>query len=242
MRLHYGCIYVHICIFISINAYLFLQREGTLTTENWATIQDKGKNRNCPSSQYRYLFSLYLNVYVYFFLLKTTKYCYTLYLLIRFVQPKTISKTLCICQDCHRGPITDPWLSQTWLLHCLRTQVAHIFCPKRLKQCPGSWGLGVSGNTGTHPSPFSQQRAWLSCDSLKQALRGLLRGKPSSPGAGHWFPSSGPTSWAKQNSAFANNRFFLLTTYIGQWQFSAETNHFHKCFQGVLWNTRSEEY
>lgn len=156
-----------------------------------------------------------------------------LYFIICFVQPKAISKMLCICQDCRRGPITDPRLSQTWLLHRLRTQVAHIFCPWRFTQCPGSRGLGEGGNTGAHPPPFSQRRAWLSRDPSQQAQRGFS-GEPSFPGAGHWLPSLGPTSWAKQNSAFANNRFLLLTTYIGQWAVWGWNKSFPQVFPGCF--------
>lgn len=158
------CRYIHIRIFVSINAYFFLQREGTWTIENWAMLQNQGKNRNCPSSQYHYLF------------FSTFKY---LHLSLKYKDYYMLYDMLCSTKDYfqnvlhmprlgHRGPITDPWLSQTWLLHRLRTQVARIFCPWRFKQCPGSRGLGEGGYTGAHPPPFSQQRAWRSRDSSKR--------------------------------------------------------------------------
>ena len=207
---------MHVCIYTYFYFYkhifLFAKRRH----------MDNGKLGNATKPGKKKKLSIipkplsFFSIFKYLHLSLKYKDCYTLYFIISFVQPKAISKMLCICQDCRRGPITDPRLSQTWLLHRLRTQVTRIFCPQRFKQCPGSWGLGEGGNTGAHPPPFSQQTAWLSRDPSQQAWRGFS-GKPSFPEAGLWLPSLGPTSWAKQNSAFANNRFLLLTTYIGQW-------------------------
>ena len=101
--------YIHIRIFVSINAYFFLQREGTWTIENWATLQNQGENRNCPSSQNHYLF------------FSTFKY---LHLSLRYKDYYMLYDMLCSTKDYfqnvlhmprlgHRGPITDPWLSQT---------------------------------------------------------------------------------------------------------------------------------
>lgn len=222
--------YVHIRIFVSINAYFFLQREGTWTIENWATLQNQGKNRNCPSSQNHYLF---FSTFKYLHHSLKYKDYYMLYFIICFVQPKTISKMFCICQDlvtgaplqtrsCPRHDFSIVW-EHRWLscsvLGGLNNVLAREALERRGTQAP-TLHLSVDREPGVHVTHHK--------------ARGGFSGEPSFPGAGHWLPSLRPTSWAKHNSAFANNRFLLLTTYISQWAVWGWNKSFPQVFPGCF--------
>lgn len=103
----------------------------------------------------------------------------------------------------------DHWVLQTCLRGCLRTQVASTLCPKR--------PLERSKHGRRRPSSQGADSQSTRLGSLQPSTRGFSPLQTRSPGAQHSFPSLGPTSWAKQNSAFTNNSFLLLSTSIGRW-------------------------
>ena len=150
--------------------------------------------------------------------------------MICFVQPKTISKMFCICQDLVTG---DPLQTRGCPRHDFSIVWEHRWLADSVLRGLNNVLAWESLEHGAHPPPFSQQRAWCSRDSSQEARRGFS-GKPSFPGAGHWLPSLRPTSWAKQNSAFANNRFLLLTTYISQWAVWGWNKSFPQVFPGCF--------
>lgn len=231
--------YVHIRIFVSINAYFILQREGTWTIENWAMLQNQGKNRNCPSSQNHYLF---FSTFKYLHLSLKYKDYYMLYFIICFVQPKTISKMFCICQDlvtgaplqtrgCPRHDFSIVW-EHRWLAYSvlggLNNVLAREAWEREGTQAP-TLHLLVNREPGSHVT-HHKRRGEVSVVNPPSLEQGT--------GSPVWGQQVGPNKTLRLQII----DFFCWPPTSARGQFGAETNHFHKCFQGVLWSTGSEEY
>lgn len=133
-------------------------------------------------------------------------------------------------------------LSRTGPLDCLRTQMAHTACPKSLTWHPGLWVTGKGGNAGARPPPPGNSQPGSPAAPGSNPWD-LLGGKTPCPGA----ESTSSPVWGQQVRPNKTPRlriidFFWWPPTLATEQFSAQTNHFHKCFQGVLWNPGSEDY
>lgn len=161
---------------------------------------------------------------------------YTLYSIKDFPKCPAYTKTVTGAQLQIAG------LSQTGFLDCLRTQMAHIACPESLTWHPSLWVTGKGGNAGARPPPSVNSQPGSPAAHGSNPWEICLVVKPPALEQSTSSPAGGQQVGPNKTPHLRIIDFFWWPPTLATEQFSAQTNNFHKCFQGVLWNSGSEDY